>query len=687
MTHWYDVIADKFILNTASLTLVFDPDFLCSDTRIIHSLEGKGFSWLIYEDILTFRYEFETQIRNRSKNQNYQNILLVFQESITSSASLPYDIISQADREISLSLADIFPTFSYPILRALHRNRTLSIEGHHLFEALYTAARQSTNASKKLTEDETQDFILKHIFQITLETVQTPSSLLSSLLRLHYSGYTLPDILSQYLIEQLESHANLSSFPLQTIICDRQAFFQFLQQHWPDYLKQEIQKGTILVGDRGSLSDYETSSSGLSLPFGDKAVRAYIDSLFLEGYLKPVSPSQLGLGHSLIPPEAWFRIGLELDPEAEIQERFERLTEKLTVNIPTTDGEATEWLSFAFQWANLLVLWYQIPAPQPADLSHGFHRLQATADAQFLGWVIHQYHTLHYQSPIKPVMVHHIPRFLARQREIGHLDKVALILMDGLALDQWLAIRPILANQLPNLTFRQQSVFAWLPTITSVSRQALFAGKPPIGFPQSILRTKREPKLWEQFWVDHGLPPSQVTYRAGLRNLDQITDLQETITHPQIKILGLVVDKVDRISHHKESGTPVMHQQIRPWVEQGFMAALLSLLVEHRFKVFITADHGNIETTGIGSPAEKAIADYRGQRVRIYPDQALRSQVKEHFPQAIEWDSPVLPADFLPLLAPGRTAFITEGDVMITHGGISMEELIVPFIEVDQTAP
>ena len=188
---------------------------------------------------------------------------------------MPYDIISQADREISLSLADIFPTFSYPILQALHRNRTLSIEGHHLFEALYTAARQSTNASKKLTEDETQDFILKHIFQITLETVQTPSSLLSSLLRLHYSGYTLPDILSQYLIEQLESHANLSSFPLQTIICDRQAFFQFLQQHWPDYLKQEIQKGTILVGDRGSLSDYETSSSGLSLPFGDKAVRAY----------------------------------------------------------------------------------------------------------------------------------------------------------------------------------------------------------------------------------------------------------------------------------------------------------------------------------------------------------------------------------------------------------------------------
>jgi hypothetical protein len=116
------------------------------------------------------------------------------------------------------------------------------------------------------------------------------------------------------------------------------------------------------------------------------------------------------------------------------------------------------------------------------------------------------------------------------------------------------------------------------------------------------------------------------------------------------------------------------------------LQSLLQLLLKHDFAVFLTADHGNIEAVGIGNPSEKAIADYRGQRARVYADQALRAQVKEQFRDAIEWDSPVLPSNFMPLLAPGRSAFIPKGEVIVTHGGISMEELIVPLICVTSTA-
>jgi hypothetical protein len=41
-----------------------------------------------------------------------------------------------------------------------------------------------------------------------------------------------------------------------------------------------------------------------------------------------------------------------------------------------------------------------------------------------------------------------------------------------------------------------------------------------------------------------------------------------------------------------------------------------------------------------------------------------------------------LPEGFLPLLAPGRSAFITEGDEAIGHGSISVEEMVVPFVEI-----
>jgi hypothetical protein len=43
-----------------------------------------------------------------------------------------------------------------------------------------------------------------------------------------------------------------------------------------------------------------------------------------------------------------------------------------------------------------------------------------------------------------------------------------------------------------------------------------------------------------------------------------------------------------------------------------------------------------------------------------------------------------LPADFLPLYAGTREAFIRRGDAIVAHGGVSVEELIVPFIKVSR---
>lgn len=684
MTKWFDQILNKFIPHTADLALICDKDYILSESAIIERLKDKGFELIFYEDNLSFRYLFESQFRDFFGPGDYRNILVVCQGELAKSNSLPYDITAQANRPIDIGLDSIFPSLSYPILQALDHSLTLSPDQTNLFDALFDALAKLPQ--KSLNDTETKDFILQQIFQFTLSSIQDLPSLFNALLRLHYKGYQLPGVLNQYLIEQLADQDCFAHFPLDRIIPDQQALFSFLQDHWPDYIKENIKPASLTAADSSTPPEQYASAAKLKVPFGNKDVRAYIDSLFLEGYLKPINPYSLGIDSYKIDKNAWFRVGLEADSQAEFQHRFERLSEKVSSHLPSPSAEHTEWLSLALQMAQLLNLWHKLSHPQQLAAQDKFNSLQTTVDEHFVRWVLSQYGTLHYKSPAKPAMVHHIPRFIAREMEAGSFDKVALVLMDGMALDQWLVLKSVVTQQDPRLIFRENAVFAWIPSITSVSRQALFAGKPPIGFPQSIFRTNKEPKLWEQFWVDHGFAARQVGYHAGLRDIDQLEPLQDAISHPTLKILGLVVDKVDRISHHRESGTPNMHEQIRPWAEQGFIKALLNLLIEHRFKVFITADHGNIETTGIGSPAEKAIADYRGQRVRIYPDKALRAQVKERFPQAIEWDSPVIPTDFLPLLAPGRTAFIAEGEVMITHGGISVEELIVPFIQVDQTA-
>jgi hypothetical protein len=280
-------------------------------------------------------------------------------------------------------------------------------------------------------------------------------------------------------------------------------------------------------------------------------------------------------------------------------------------------------------------------------------------------------------------MLHHLPRFLARQVGDGPHAKVALLLVDGLSLSQWLVVRDVLTSHRPDLRFREHSLFAWIPSLTSISRQAAFAGRAPILFPNSIETTEKEPALWTQFWADQGLMPTEVIYARGLGD-GSLDDVAEKISHPKARVAGLVIDKVDRIMHGMELGAAGMHNQVRQWAGQPYLSALLDLVFEQGFRIFVTSDHGNIEAEGCGRPAEGAMADLRGERVRVYPDAVLRSKVKEQFPSALEWDPIGLPDTYLPLLAPGRQAFVRAGERTVCHGGISVEEIIVPLVEIER---
>jgi hypothetical protein len=261
--------------------------------------------------------------------------------------------------------------------------------------------------------------------------------------------------------------------------------------------------------------------------------------------------------------------------------------------------------------------------------------------------------------------------------------KIALILVDGLAMDQWLVVRRELASRQPAFRFREQFVFAWIPSLTSVSRQAAFAGKAPIFFPNSIQSTDKELALWAQFWADQGFTPNEVVFFKGLGD-GSMEPFSEALSHPKARVAGLVVDKVDKIMHGMEMGTAGMHNQVCQWAKQPYLNTLLDLLFDRGFKVYLTSDHGNVEAVGCGRPAEGAMANLRGERVRIYPDVALRSKVKERFPAALEWDPVGLPEDCLALLAPARQAFVQENKRIVSHGGISVEELIVPLVQIER---
>ena len=146
-----------------------------------------------------------------------------------------------------------------------------------------------------------------------------------------------------------------------------------------------------------------------------------------------------------------------------------------------------------------------------------------------------------------------------------------------------------------------------------------------------------------------------------------------------------MVDAVDRIMHGMKLGSAGMHNQVRQWTRGGMLASLLDALFDRGFDVYLTSDHGNVETTGCGAPREGSVVDVPGRRVRVFSDPGLRARVAKRFPGALEWPASGLPEDYLALLAPARRSFVRESERPVAHGGVTLEEVVVPFVEIERS--
>jgi hypothetical protein len=666
MSSWRDQILKEFTPKVARLTLVADPDGLLLEEGILEGIRERGFELIPFEDHIAFRYAYESKFRSRWDLGEHTDLVVVLHSQASDLNGLPYDLL-QAGRRLSFNLGDIFPTLSYPVVTALDRGD---------LDALYDA--QKRHVPGQLGDNATKEFVLRHVFEIAPELVKQPSDLLRVMLRRHYRSRRIPADLDQRFIQLLHQNSVFDNWPLENLVTDRDAFFAFLQERWPIFLDREAAKGTS--GVREDEKSYGLPIEGpVDLPFDHDDIRVYIDNLFVEGFLHPVPHD-----HATALSKTWAGIGVRTAPIEDKSRRLDKLIESLRSSVPGDDAKHTDWLHFARVWAETILLANDQAAAIPELTNERIKSLQTLVDTGFSAWLFKRYSGLVNLPPMPPVMLHHLPRFLARQVEEDRKTKIALIVIDGLALDQWLVVRGALASGQPGLKFREQAVFAWIPSLTSVSRQAAFAGKAPVFFPNSIHTTDKEPALWSQFWTDQGFAPNEIVFIKGLGD-GSLETVSEALSHPKAKIAGLVVDKVDKIMYGMEMGAAGMHNQVGQWAKQPYLSMLLDLLLDQGFRVYLTSDHGNIEAEGCGRPAEGAVADLRGERVRIYPDATLRGKVKERFPAALEWGTAGLPEDYLALLAPARQAFVQEKQPIVSHGGVSVEELIVPLVQIERS--
>jgi CheY-like chemotaxis protein len=285
---------------------------------------------------------------------------------------------------------------------------------------------------------------------------------------------------------------------------------------------------------------------------------------------------------------------------------------------------------------------------------------------------------------------------------------VYLVVIDNLRMDQWRMIEPLLLNRFR--VVRSEPYFSMLPTATQYARNALFAGMTPAEISRAF----------PQYWVDEDEEGSKNKHEAALfeqllKRLDfkgksgyhKVTNLaagrklvEQFHQTKQNDITAVVYNFVDMLSHARTemevlkelAGDDAAYRSLTlSWFEHSALKGLLDQMADSGARVIITTDHGTVR---VGSPIQvkgdrKTNSNlrykvgrnlgYKGQDVFEVKDPLAlglpRPQVSSAYIFARENDYLVYPNNYHHFVQYYRDTF--------QHGGISLEEVIIPWVELD----
>ncbi len=283
--------------------------------------------------------------------------------------------------------------------------------------------------------------------------------------------------------------------------------------------------------------------------------------------------------------------------------------------------------------------------------------------------------------------------------------KTLVLIIDNLRYDQWRIFSPVI-----NEYFRTQTEDLYcsiLPTATMYARNAMFAGL----MPSEI--EKVYPDLWEHDdneghknkYEEVLLQKQMARYArkesmffekaAGIRKERWVADSLKNILANDLSVL--VVNFVDMISHARTemdmirelaNNEKAYRSLTLSWFKNSALLDMLKSMAEHDVRVIVTTDHGAIRVNN----AVKVIGDREtNTNLRYKLGRNLNFKSKNVFevrdPRKIYLPSRNVSTSYI--FATGTDFFAYPNNYnyyanyykdTFQHGGISMEEMIIPLI-------
>jgi len=249
----------------------------------------------------------------------------------------------------------------------------------------------------------------------------------------------------------------------------------------------------------------------------------------------------------------------------------------------------------------------------------------------------------------------------------GHSDKFIVIVMDGMSEFDW----KIISSSFNDLPYEKSSMFAMIPSTTSVSRQCLLSGK----YPSQLLEPWKQSKEKAEFVncaKDLGYSDTQIAYERGY-------DAQ---FGSFIRCGAVIINDVDNMVHAQTQGRLGMFNDITVLANQKKLLEMTQRFLTAGFDVYITADHGNTTCTGLGKLMGTGVeVETKSRRMVALKDFADKvGLIKKH--GLVEYPKYYLPKEYDYLICDVGDSFDAKGDNVMTHGGITLDEVVVPFIKI-----
>ena len=244
-------------------------------------------------------------------------------------------------------------------------------------------------------------------------------------------------------------------------------------------------------------------------------------------------------------------------------------------------------------------------------------------------------------------------------------NKSALIVMDGMSLFDFNA----LSRHFGDIDYEYGATYALIPTTTPISRQSLLSGKYPreLDKPFSLVNEEKEFKANA---ASFGVTPTQIEYLRGY----------DAEISPLTKMVSIIINDIDDIVHGQFQGRAGMFNDMDLLGKSAKLQSLIGRLTAKGFTIYITADHGNTLCTGVGGFRSGLEMESRSMRMVVLKDFAQANALLNE--NTTEYQGFYLDKEYRYFVCKNGVSFDIKGETVMTHGGMSIDEVIVPFIKI-----